>query len=492
MKDKLGQIFTPLHIVEKILDEAGFVGKATLRKKIMEPSFGDGVFLEVILRRMITAARLEGIPNKKLEKMLKNSIYGIEIDPIVYAKTIIRLNAIMLEKGLTTALAWKLEATDALPYNKNFGKFDFVFGNPPYIRIHDLTEATRSYLKANYDFCKHGMIDIYLSFFELGLKFLKPTGKLAYITPNSYMKNASNEYFRKFLTENNLIEKIIDFKSNQVFDNVSTYTCITLLAKTRKESFFDYIYSNLEKNIFTAKINAATCGIKSWSFNDLENEVLIKKFSSRKNKLESFCNIQYGFATLRDNIFIAAQTKKLDRKYMLFNGEKVEKQSLKKIVKASTYKGKKNYSYVLFPYLKINNKLLPMAEAFIQKEYPFAYAYLLKNKEELLKRDMEAGAKEWFQFGRSQGLANMAKPKLIVSPLINGKIKVFLVKGNIYTYSGIFITAKNLASLKEVEKLLRSKDFRKYIALTSKEFRGGYININTKQIKNYTIDEIIA
>ena len=50
---KMGQVFTPDYIIEKLLDEIGYCGINIINKKILEPSFGDGRIIKHIVSRLI-------------------------------------------------------------------------------------------------------------------------------------------------------------------------------------------------------------------------------------------------------------------------------------------------------------------------------------------------------------------------------------------------------------------------------------------------------
>ena len=79
-----GQVFTPDYLVTLILDEAGYRGKAVLRKHCIDNSCGDGAFLCEIARRYCTAY-LEAHGNTGgLREELREFIHGIEIDPVAF------------------------------------------------------------------------------------------------------------------------------------------------------------------------------------------------------------------------------------------------------------------------------------------------------------------------------------------------------------------------------------------------------------------------
>jgi tRNA1(Val) A37 N6-methylase TrmN6 len=90
-------------------------------------------------------------------------------------------------------------------------KFDFVVGNPPYVRIQNLKEARELY-NIDYYETRHQNYDIYVLFLERGLKWLKEGGKLGFICPSRFTSTEYGVKLREFLAKNYLIEQIIDFK----------------------------------------------------------------------------------------------------------------------------------------------------------------------------------------------------------------------------------------------------------------------------------------
>lgn len=111
------------------------------------------------------------------------------------------------------------------------GKFDIVIGNPPYIQIQGMNEATKA-LKPQYrSFEKTG--DVYCLFYELGWSLLKPRGILAFITSNKWMRAAYGKSLRNFFLENTRPLKIIDFAGNKVFDSATVDVNIMIFEKAK-------------------------------------------------------------------------------------------------------------------------------------------------------------------------------------------------------------------------------------------------------------------
>jgi adenine-specific DNA-methyltransferase len=484
----LGQVFTPKWIVNEILDLIDYQGSKILDKYILEPSSGDGAFLNEIVKRYIESCKNNHLQNNIIKERLEKYIFAVELDETEYKKSIANLNYLVLQFGINEQVNWKIFNENTLDFYKNYiGFFDYVVGNPPYIRIHNLDLTTREILKNEFQFSK-GTIDIYLSFYEMGFKLLKEDGYLGYITPNSFLHNSSYQSFRDYLKREKTLKTLIDFKANKIFKGFSTYTAITIFRKNNKSDFFEYKELIIDKIELKNKINFNSLSKLDWSFTDVENENFLRNLEKDKNStVKDFFDVQYGFATLRDKIFIQ-KTIPFDDNLVYFNGSLIEKGLLKKVVKGSKYKGFVDENEkIIFPYELIDNRYIPITEDKLKKQYPKTYQYFLKNRDELERRDLN---KEtiWYEYGRSQGVQTIHQEKIVLSTLVNGKIDFFKVPKDVLMYSGIFIVKnKSFSDWKVIENVLKSEEFYKYIRLTGKDFSGGYKSVTSKQIKNFKI-----
>lgn len=481
----LGQVFTPDYIVELILDDIGYTHGNILNKKIMEPSFGKGVFLVHILERLIAECQYCGLNLFDIQKQISNNIYGIEIDTSLYNETIGTLNEIVRKNNIPFYIKWNLFNQNALEW-KSFNEFDYVVGNPPYVRVHNLDNKTKELMK-NFSFSK-GMKELYITFFELGLKMLNNQGKLSYITPNSYITNTSQKEFRKYLLENNLVSKIENFGSWKVFDKVGSYTCITVLEKNKQHSNFLYTSIRGSEREYGNIYNINDFDFKElpWDLTSEDNEKFLKDNNKKQNKVGDFVDCQYGFATNCDRVYISKDIKPIDDNKVIFNGYEIEAGLIKKIVKGSTYYGQGNY-YILFPY---HDDVSVIKEDEMKNQYPLAYKYLLDHRDELEKRDMEKSA-IWYQFARSQGLKNCFKKKLVINNIISGyssQVGIYELPANVFVYSGIYITS-NQDNLDFIKEQLETEEFARYVKLKGKDMSGGYKNFNSKIVKEYGIEK---
>ena len=118
---------------------------------------------------------------------------------------------------------------DAFPAVFTAGGFDVVIGNPPYVRM-ELIKPFKSYLAARYEVVAD-RADLYAYFFELGLRHLKPGGRLGYISSSTFFRTGSGERLRRHLVEKAALETVVDFGDLQLFQGVTTYPAIAVMRK---------------------------------------------------------------------------------------------------------------------------------------------------------------------------------------------------------------------------------------------------------------------
>lgn len=468
MDKNLGQVFTPKWIVDKMISGIKFENET-----ILEPSCGDGAFLKEIVEYILKLNTSK--ENKK--RILENQIEAFEIDKKVHSLCLRNLNTLTSDYDIHN-IKWNIHNTDTLKYDFKQKKYSYIIGNPPYIRLHNLPEEYRQFLKLNFSFCK-GTTDIYVAFYEKCLNLLEENGTLIFITPNSFLRNTGFKTFREYIYNNNLLKNLKDFKSSKIF-NAATY-CAIMTLKRHTNKTFTYEEYKEEKCIINETKDFGILNKDKWILSSNENEEFLNKLKPNK---EYNINVQYGLATLRDKIYITDDFQDLDNGLCRFKNTIIETDLIRVIIKGSKVGRLKKTEYCIFPYKKTEKGYEPLTEQELSEKYPRTYLYFLNNKEELLKRDLDKNYVSWFQYGRSQGIQTLINEKLIIDPIVNPNGKVICLPGDKDTlvYSGIFITGENL---EEIRQLLVSEDFTKYVSIKGKDMQGGFKSLTTKIIKEY-------
>ena len=117
--------------------------------------------------------------------------------------------------------------------------FDCVLGNPPYVRNRNIPEKTKQHF-SQWETTKAGNVDLYIPFFEIGIELLNGTGSLGFITPNTYLQSINGRSLRSYLKCSSFNLEILDFRGSQIFEKVTSYTCITIINKSKSDGLIKY------------------------------------------------------------------------------------------------------------------------------------------------------------------------------------------------------------------------------------------------------------
>lgn len=463
-----GQVFTPDYLVTFILDEAGYRGQGILRRHCIDNSCGDGAFLCEIVRRYCTEyTKIHG-STQGLQAEVRHYIHGIEIDPVAFAcckeNVKITLEAFGISGGSIDIING-----DTLTIHKFDNLMDFVVGNPPYVRVHNLEENFDSV--KTYAFANGGMTDLYLVFFEIGLNMLRPGGKLCYITPSSWINSVAGATLRQYILANRNLLSVIDLEHFQPF-KATTYTMISLFERGAANRAFDYYRycPQTSSKELVSEIAFDEVSIKGYFYLADKNTLADLK-AILTTPCKKYVSVKNGFATLADDVFISA-----DFPFTRFVID---------TIKASTGKWHKAF----FPY-DSSGKPLPKETIF---SYPDISDYLNGNKAFLLKGKTEAEQPFWYLYGRTQALKDVASEKFAINTCIRDikSIKLNLVASGQGVYSGLYILSDILFDT--ISGIILSKAFTAYVAALKKYKSGGYYTFNSKELEaflNYKIQQL--
>jgi hypothetical protein len=223
-------------VVELILDLVGYTADRDLiGMRAIEPACGSGAFLLPMIERLVDSARLHG---RDLEDA-STSIGAVDLIPhnVALSQAAVRdaLNAldVPVELAAELALAW-IRTGDFLLDPPVEHSADFVVGNPPYVRLEAVArERSDAYRLA----CKTmgGRADVYIGFYEHGLRALREDATLGFICADRWMRNAYGARLRAMVSEEWAMETIISMTGVDAFeDEVDAYPAITILRRKQQ------------------------------------------------------------------------------------------------------------------------------------------------------------------------------------------------------------------------------------------------------------------
>ncbi len=376
------------------------------------------------------------------------------------------------------------------------GGFDVVIGNPPYVKVQNLTHNQIDWFKKNKQVA-YKRIDISIMFFELAKNLLKKNGLLSFITSNQFLVTEYGRKARVFILNNFKINKILDFGDLPVFDDALTYVSIFTFENNLKG---DFLYKKIisideaKQNNFSKfiSIDVKKLNDKNWILTDDKNISLLNKLE-RNPKLEAYAKSSYGIVSGNDGVFIITEQEVKD--------SFIERECLLPLIRSNNcyrYDFSDFNYYIIYPYYYQNGNtvLIPIDE--VQNNYPNTYKYLLERKIILEKRKDSRTTFEntpnWYSLTRFGQLENFKKEK-IVCPGEQNHTKFGLDINNAgYSGARVFgITIEDSTiSLKFLLTLLNSKLIEFYFHSTFPLKQGGYYSfsstfLNKTPIKSLSI-----
>lgn len=366
----------------------------------------------------------------------------------------------MEEFGLPNAEI-DLHHANTLTAHEFDGKMDFVVGNPPYVRVHNLEE--RFDAVKTYNFANGGMTDLYLVFFEIGFSMLKHGGRLCYITPSSWLNSVAGSNLRSYILANRNLLSVVDLGHFQPF-RATTYTLISLFQKGVSNDSFAFYEFNPDTfcKKFVCDIAFDNVAINGY-FYLAENITLINLKRILTAHSPRRVLVKNGFATLADKVFISS-----DFPFSRF---------IIPVIKASTG----NWYKAFFPY-DAHGK--PFSKDLIFSDTAVA-RYLESNKEKLLKDCSEEQNPMWYLYGRTQALKDVAAEKIGINTTIKDlrSLKLNRVPAGSGLYSGLYILSD--VPFETISEIILSDDFIRYVASLKKYKSGGYYTYSSKDLELY-------
>lgn len=240
-RSALGAFYTPPALTHRLLDLAGEGGVDWSSARVLDPASGGGAFLLEAAARMRRA--LNGSEPAFILAQLGTRLSGFELDPhaagLSQAALEILLSDLSAASGRTVPVFVKV--CDTLEETPS-AQFDLVVGNPPYGRV-TLTPAQRSrYARGLY-----GHANLYGVFTDIALRWTRPGGVIAYLTPTSVLGGQYYTALRQLLAAE-APPVAIDFVHARrgVFEDVLQETLLALYRKGGERERFQVHYLNVD------------------------------------------------------------------------------------------------------------------------------------------------------------------------------------------------------------------------------------------------------
>ncbi|EPB8062566.1 Eco57I restriction-modification methylase domain-containing protein [Pseudomonas aeruginosa] len=490
-----GAIFTRSEVVDFILDLAGYTEDQPLHeKRLLEPSFGGGDFLLPIILRLLSAWRAAR-PNGTEVDDLGDAIRAVELHHDTFRSTYAAVVALLKREGLSanaaTALADRWLSQGDFLLAPLEGQFDFVVGNPPYVRPELIPAPLLAEYRSRYQ-TMYDRADIYIPFIERSLTALSAGGNLGFICADRWMKNRYGGPLRSLVAERFHLKVYVDMVDTPAFhSDVIAYPAITIISRegggaTRiaHRPSIDRAKLTTLAGLLSAptlpkdagpvrELARVTNGAEPWLLESSDQMALIRRLEGAFPLLEEAgCKVGIGVATGADKAFIGdfeSLDVEPDRKLPLVTTKDIMTGEVQ-------WRGQG----VINPFAE-SGGLVDLGE------YPRLRRYLEARRDVIAGRHCAKKAPaNWYRTIDRITPALAARPKLLI-PDIKGESHIVFEGGELYPSHNLYYVTSDDWDLRALQAVLLSAVSRLFVATYSTKMRGGFLRFQAQYLRRIRI-----
>lgn len=485
-----GAIFTRGEVVDFILDLIGYDPSCPLWKmSLLEPSFGGGDFLLAAVGRLMSSYKKEQRTSPIAD--LTDAIRAVELHGASFEGTKVRLGKLLVDEGISEGEAnelcnhWLVQGDFLLsPFSQ---LFDFVAGNPPYVRQELIPAALISEYRRRYKTI-YDRADIYIPFIERSLDLLKSGGVLGFICADRWMKNRYGKPLRGLVGSRYHLRAFVDMVDTPAFaTEVIAYPGIFVIAneqggltKVAKQPNIEPVELSELADALAGKCTDARVHElalvhrdEPWIVDASGSLELVRTLENLYPTLEEAgCRVGIGVATGADQAFIAPLDEmdvEEDRKLPLVMTRDI-------LTGQVTWRG-----------LGVINPFADEGGLVALENYPRMKRFLEASKDQIAGRHVAKKAPaNWYRTIDRIYPDLVGQPKLLI-PDIKGEAHIVYDEGRYYPHHNLyFITSKDW-DLRALQAVLISGIARLFVAAYSTKMRGGFLRFQAQYLRRIRV-----
>ncbi|PYV90551.1 MAG: SAM-dependent methyltransferase [Acidobacteria bacterium] len=381
----------------------------------------------------------------------------------------------------------------------NISPADFVIGNPPYIRLEDMDDATMGTYRAMYRTMR-GRADIYVAFFEAALRRLKPNGVCAFICADRWMFNQYGTELRQFVAQGFSVETVVEVHNVDAFSQyVSAYPAITVirrkkqgpvvvgslgasaeavgggaLATSLRTIQLGKSEMHVSSKLQAARVETWFTSADPWPHVSPVRLALLRQLEDQFPLLESIetgTKVGIGVATGLDEMFITT------------NSELVEPSRLLPLAMAAdTVKGHVHWSghYLVNPWG-------PESRLVELEQFPHLKGYLRLHEDRLRKRHTaQQNPQQWYRTIDRVNHELVSKRKLYI-PDIKLRINPVFDDGQTYPHHNLYVVYSDQWDIEVLGGLLMSAVGQFFVECYGVRMRGGYYRFQAQYLRRIRV-----
>lgn len=304
--------------------------------------------------------------------------------------------------------------------------FDAVLGNPPYVRQEWLDDKSKAHWKREYQTFS-GVADLYVYFFERGLKLCKPGGVLGFITNNKWLRAGYGEPLRRWLSAEMTVQHLVDFGHARIFEGTDTFPSV-LVARRQLADDAQVRVCIVPREVMNPEkldelVAERSIGVErarflpeGWTLEGPEVDALMERIRGRGVALKEYvgCEPRNGLKTGFNDAYLidaatAADLEALDPRLGAFIRPYLRGQDIDRWTVSDS-----GLRMIVMP--SSNDRAWPWAEAsdpeaVFKATYPVLHAHFCKYEAQLKKR--QDHGKYWWELRPCAYYDDFAGPKIV-------------------------------------------------------------------------------
>ncbi|MFM9946461.1 MAG: Eco57I restriction-modification methylase domain-containing protein [Saprospiraceae bacterium] len=493
--EERGAVYTRLNVVEFMLDLVGYTADRPLYSMtILEPSFGNGDFLLPLVARLLQSWMNSPDKNGDGFEELQKCICAVELHGSTFLNTQHKLLDYLCEQGIPEQVAARLVQTWLIQSDFLLSRlpqdFDFVVGNPPYVRQERIPGALLAVYREKYS-TMYDRADLYIPFIERSLRLLAPNGHLAFICSDRWTKNQYGGPLRKLVSKYYHLKIYVDMVDTPAFHSeVSAYPSIAVIAHqtanttriARRPVINKAGLNDLARALVAPEIpdradvrelNGIMNGAEPWIFDSPDQLKIVRRLEKKFPTLEEAgCKVGIGVATGADEAFIG-----------LFDLLDVEPSRKLRLVKTRDIASGK----VHWRGLGLINPFEADGSLVNLDCYPRLRSYLEERKDRILNRHCaRKSPASWYRTIDRIHDDLTARPKLLI-PDIKGGAHIVYEPGELYPHHNLYYITSDEWDLRALQTVLRSGIANLFVSIYTTRMRGDYLRFQAQYLRRIRI-----
>jgi Eco57I restriction-modification methylase/TaqI-like C-terminal specificity domain len=485
-----GAIFTKVEVVDFMLDLIGYTADRPLWKyRLLEPSFGGGEFLLKAIERLLVSASRDDIGPEQI----REAICGVELHRDSFEATSEKVQALLCASGISESKA--VAMTNDWLINDDFlltplaTEFDFVIGNPPYVRQELIPAELLAEYRQRY-VTLYDRADLYVPFMERSLELLSTAGQVSFICSDRWMKNRYGGPLRQLIAGGYSMRYYVDMVGTSAFQTeVVAYPAITVIQRGMSDVRVRVAHQPEISPPALSRLCKALTG-KLSGFNGAVTELatkpqgdepwlleadaqpsmqLVRRLEAAFPILEEAgCQVGIGVATGADKIYIGPLDE-LD----VENERKLPLVTTKDILTGT----------VQWRGLGVVNPFEEHGALADFTRYPRFAAYMEKHRETLLKRHCARRANgSWYRTIDRITPSLAQQPKLLI-PDIKGDANIVLDESGLYPHHNLYYITSRDWPIIALQRVLMSGIAKLFVRAYSTKMRGGCLRFQAQYLR---------